>query len=459
MTPIVGLEAGRIERFLATVTDVDRDGTVPSLPDVAAEWDRCAVEPGSAVLVALPNGLSMLTVFFALLGAGAIPVPVAPAAGPDRIAAIARSLGASALVAKRTPAALLDGSRKHRLADAECLVWTTAAAIRYPERHVILLTSGTSGITTGCLHDFTALLRNARRHAASVGQRADDTVLLNLPLYYSYALVAQVLASVVSGSRLVVSGPPFTPPAYRHSLTEHGVTVSSLTPSAVEQLSEAGFRPPATLRALTVGGDVLRPVHLPMLLAATPEVYVTYGLTEAGPRVSTLAAHREPARRFASVGLPLQGTEVSLRPSPVGSGAGELLVRSDTVLRRKVPEGTADPLVAADTIATGDSFDVDDDGYLFFRGRLSDSVVINGEKVWLPSVRQVISSMRGVRAARTVVAVTETGGRCYDLEVYADDRSGVDVADVRRTLRRLLLRPEQPRNITLRPATEGVWHK
>ena len=48
--------------------------------------------------------------------------------------------------------------------------------------------------------------------------RGNDVVLVTLPLHYSYALVAQMLAGLVSGAGLVVSGPPFSVASYLSSL-------------------------------------------------------------------------------------------------------------------------------------------------------------------------------------------------------------------------------------------------
>ena len=66
-----------------------------------------------------------------------------------------------------------------------------------------------------------------------------------------------------------------------------------------------------------MGGDALAPELVARLveLRKGKEVYITYGLTQAGPRVSTLAAHAEPASRFASVGLPHEGTRCPFIPS------------------------------------------------------------------------------------------------------------------------------------------------
>src|SRR5262249_18147438 len=156
--------------------------------------------------------------------------------------------------------------------------------------------------------------KNAARHADSIGQQPDDTVLISLPLHFSFALVAQALGTLGRGGQLVVAGPPFQHAAYAAMVAAHGVTVSALTPLLVRPLLQHRTPLPESLRVLGVGGDSLPAEHVGELLRLRPggELYLTYGLTQAGPRVSTLAAHREPSSRHASVGLPIGGTAVSL---------------------------------------------------------------------------------------------------------------------------------------------------
>jgi long-chain acyl-CoA synthetase len=329
-----------------------------------------------------------------------------------------------------------------------------------------MLTSGTSGIVSACLHRVDSLARNARRHADAVGLRSDDTVLVTLPLFFSYAVVAQAFAALVTGARLLVSGPPFVPAAYLAALDQHSVTSSSITPTIARGLLAGGHALPAGLRVLTVGGDRLDPGHVAGLLAANPtaELYVTYGLTEAGPRVATLAAHREPSSRHASVGLPLAGVSVSLRPAP--AGAQELVVTADTVLLGKVGSSPrARTLIGPGTIATGDLFQIDEAGYLYFQGRISDFVVLRGEKVSLFAVRQFVQALPGVARCATVVSTDTEGNAHYDLQVQlaGTDSSADDVAAAERRIRHeantFLLPGERPRDILVEIADPAAFRK
>ncbi|MFJ4274279.1 class I adenylate-forming enzyme family protein [Streptomyces coelicoflavus] len=414
--------------------------------------------PGSPALITMPNGRAALAAFFGTLLAGLVPVLLPPASGAARIAAVRRRLGGAALIAPR-----IDPAR-HGATDVRPLDGRCEAALlgdgthqRYRPGEAVLMTSGTSGIASGCLHGVDALLRNAERHATAIGQRADDTVLVSLPLHYSYGLVAQALAAFVRGSRLVVSGPPFTPRSFADTVRDHDVTVSALTPGTAVRLAETPRACQAPLRVLTVGGDALDPSHVGSLLAGgLRELYLTYGLSEAGPRVTTLAAHREPEHRWSSVGVPLPGVRTYLR-DPAGDGPGaELVVESDTVLRRRLPGGA--PTVAG-TVATGDRFAIDPDGYHFFLGRSGDSVVIGGEKIWLPSVRRIAAGVPGVRRVTTTVYRDDHNELRYGLDVTVDDPGPRQTAEIENALNRVLLRAERPHRITLCRATTEEWHK
>lgn len=445
--------------FLAASVDLD-GGSDPGEPEVVLDAVAgLGLPPGSLVLIAMPNGRIALAAFFGALLAGAVPALLPPVAGAARIAEISRRLGGAALIAPRIDPARYAAAAVHPLGGrCEAVLLDDRAHPRYERGEVVLMTSGTSGIASGCLHGFDALLRNAGRHATAIGQRADDTVLVSLPLYYSYGLVAQALAAFVRSSRLVISGPPFTPRSFAETIRAHDVTVSALTPSAAVRLAAEPPAGAAALRVLTVGGDALDPVHVGSLLSGGPrrELYLTYGLTEAGPRVTTLAAHREPEHRWGSVGVPLPGVRTYLR-NPTGDGPGaELVVESDTVLRRRLPGGAP---TAGHTVATGDRFDIDADGYHFFRGRSGDAVVVGGEKVWLPSVRRIAAGVPGVRHASTTVYRDDRDELRYRLDVTVDDPGPRQAAEIERALNRVLLRAERPHRITLCQATEKEWRK
>jgi len=448
-----------VAAFLDRSVDLEQPATASRLPEALAGLEKLALPPGTPVVVAMSNGRPLLEYYFGALLLGLVPVLVSPAAPSARIDALARRIGAGAVVAARLVPHRYGVPAVLPLGDAQAVVLPRADPPHYLSGCALMLTSGTSGLFSGCLHRVDSLVRNARRHAAAVGLHGGDTVLVNLPLYYSYAIVAQALAALVTGARLVISGPPFAPTAYQAVIRRHGVTMSSVTPTIARLLLAHRDPLPNGLRVLTVGGDSLAGHQVGTLLSANPglELYVTYGLTEAGPRVATLAAHEEPAGRYGSVGLPLAGVATALRPVPGQPGATELLVTSDTVLLAKVGAGSPErTLVAPGTIATGDLFHVDEDGYLFFGGRLSDFVVLRGEKVSLAAVRRFVQSIPGVIRCSTVVG--DDGGH-FDLDVRV--AADLDEAQrrIRDAVRSFLLPGERPRRIAVAHPDLAVFQK
>jgi acyl-CoA synthetase (AMP-forming)/AMP-acid ligase II len=456
-----------LDGFFSRITEARPDpqapGSFSACELIAQSWRRLGVRPGDVIFLSLPNGTELLKQFFGALLAGAVPALVAPLMPAARLREMSEAMGARAIGALLLPNSDIGAERTEAIGPLQVALLPPSEQPAAEAGEVVLLTSGTSGFASGCVFDFESLLLNAQHHADSIGQRGDDdVVLVCLPLHFSFALVAQAMACLVRGSRMIISGPPFDPARYLRTLRDHGVTVSSLTPVLVRSLlvqGPAAF--PQSLRVLTVGGDCLPPDLVAELLARRPgkELYITYGLTQAGPRVSTLAAHAEPLRRYASVGLPLAGTKVFLSDAGLPQGVKQLCVSSRTVMKRAIGtiEGRArHALMAPQTIASGDAFEVDDGGYLYYKSRLSDYINRKGEKICLAAVRRIASQLPHVISARTPIVRDDDGTEDFDLELRVDGQFDTAAAasntpghGPHELFRGLLRRAEMPRHVRI----------
>lgn len=462
----VTLDPSTLQAFLDEIVQVDPPSQGRPKLDAATDGIlRLGLRPGQPVMVAMPNGIPFVTVVFALLVTGAVPVLLPPSAPPSRIRRMGQVLGADALVASQLPAHFT-GREPIRVlgGGAELAHLPSEEKQQYRPGEVILLTSGTSGVFSGCLHRIESLLLNAERHARAIEQTAGDRVLVNLPMHYSYAFVAQLLATFVAGGQVVLTGPPFTPASYERAVGDHAVTLSSLTPALVTSLLRTGRCLPTPLSRVTVGGDALAPSLVADLLARSPsvELYLTYGLTEAGPRVCTLAAHREPPERYGSVGLPLAGVSTHLLRSAPDDDVGELVIHTDTGMLRTVGRQDDPSERAADgrcVIRTGDLFRIDNDGYLFFVSRRPSSVMIRGEKVFLRSICACAETIPQVLGADAWAHKDVDGEDVFTLDVYCENAETVEPQEIRRQLADLLLRSEQPTHLLVHPAPNFGWRK
>jgi acyl-CoA synthetase (AMP-forming)/AMP-acid ligase II len=441
-----------IAAFLDRAVDIGNEVLVERpFPELADAWRAQGLRPGDLVLLAVPTGVALLQVFFGLLAAGGVPALLAPGTPSARLREMATVMGARAVGAVRLPSAGLDPERIERVGCLEIAWLAPTPEPAAAAGEVVLLTSGTSGFASGCVTSLEAMLRNGARHGDAIGQRPGDTVLVNLPLHFSFALVAQALGTLGRGGKLVIGGPPFTHDGYAKAIAAHAVTVSALSPTQVRTVLQHGTRLPESLRVLSVGGDALAPEHVAAMLRHRPggELYLTYGLTQAGPRVATLNAHQEPSSRHGSVGLPLEGTRVTLAELDDGSGRKELLVESDTVMRRRigVVEGRkGSDFQAPGVLRTGDVFEQDDAGYLYYRGRLAEYILRGGEKVCLATVRRLATKLPGVVTARTRVTPA-ADGEDYELTLVVSGAEPQPPENYRALLARSVRRPELPRAI------------
>jgi len=458
------LSPGLLDSFLDRTIEALPSGLPHSSPDCAAlgkAWRALGLRPGDLVLLCMPNCKELLHQFFGVLMADGVPALLPPMIPTARLREIATAMGAFAIGALRLPVGDLDAVSYNSIGPLHIAILAPPPEPAGAPGEMVLMTSGTSGFSSGCVFDFEAVLLNGQRHANAIGQRADDTVLLNLPLFFSFALSSQALSSLTCGNRLIISGPPFNQVGYRKRVKDYGVTISALTPVHIR----ADFHPDPGLlpglRVLSIGGDALEPELVARLVEwrQGKEVYITYGLTQAGPRVSTLAAHAEPPSRYSSVGLPHEGTTVSLRPVEDGSGRNQLCVSSATVMKRSIGrvEGRSNnDLVAPQTIATGDWFDQDKDGYLYYKGRLSDFISRKGEKISVAAVRRLAAGLPHVVNAKAHVFKHADGTEDFDLElrVEADSMGPQQESEMRGMLANLLRRTEMPRALHIEPANE-----
>jgi acyl-CoA synthetase (AMP-forming)/AMP-acid ligase II len=288
----------------------------------------------------------------------------------------------------------------------------------------------------------------------TLGIKASDKQLVMLPLYHSYGLITQSIGSIISGCELKIDVPPFNASRFADLILKERISVCGITPTiARELLRKKTTLPP--VRSMSVGGDRFTREEVAELLAKPfiNELYITYGLTEAGPRVSVLASHLSSMEQLDSVGRPfLEVTVLIEAPDP--NGIGQLLVKTPSVLRRKVgAPGIKQPLRADGFLETGDLFTKDASGYLRYVGRTTDMLVMKGEKLNTRSVSEIAESHPDVSFART----TGEAGDILVTAVWPKDSKMIDLDELKAFMKLHLRHHEIPDKIIQH--SPNVFHK
>ncbi|MEU5540950.1 long-chain fatty acid--CoA ligase [Streptomyces sioyaensis] len=375
------------------------------------------VRPGDRVAMLLVDTPQFPVVYFGVLAAGAVAIPLnvmSTASEIDHVLtdADARFLVcAASLLAQAREAAeplgtvlLTVGPGPAGTVDLENAAQDTApiddCAVREPDDvAVVFYTSGTTGEPKGVMLTHRNILYNVERMVTTpYAFRSDDVLLGCLPLSHGFGQICGMLTGFRAGISIVMM-PRFSGRAALALMTEHRCTVFMGVPTMYFRLLDAvaqGDQVPRLDRVYS-GGSALPVKTLDDVRSAFGcPVYEGYGMTET----SCSVAYHYPGLTFRSgtVGVPITGITVGIaRPNadridllPVGE-VGEIVVRGPNVMAGYLgrPDMTAEVLIDG-WFLTGDLGRLDGDGYLSVVGRKKDLILRGGYNVYPREIEEIL---------------------------------------------------------------------
>jgi len=303
---------------------------------------------------------------------------------------------------------------------------------------VILYTSGTTGRPKGAELTHSNMLINAfvsrDLHTKLIDVNAVQVSLIGLPLFHSYGQTVLMNGGVLDKCTLVLV-PRFEPKHVLELMIEEDVTIFAGVPTMYwGLLNEARQQDLDTsaiaenLVSCTAGGAAM-PVELLHAFEETFGVTILegYGLSETSP-VATFNQAGLP-RKVGSIGIPVFGTEVRVvdkNDKEVAPGeVGEIVIRGHNVMKGYVnrPEETAE-VMRNGWFHTGDLAHMDEDGYLFIRGRLKDMIIRGGFNVYPREIEEVLNEHAAVSLAAVVGVPDEESGE--EIKAYIVLEDGID---------------------------------
>ncbi len=274
---------------------------------------------------------------------------------------------------------------------------------------VILYSGGTTGTTKGIV--LTNLNFNA------LGQQVvavnpmfvpGDKMLAAMPVFHGFGLGVCIHAMLINGGRCVLV-PRFTPKSYAKDLTKKHCNYIAGVPTLYEALLRLPHMEGANLSCLKgvfSGGDSLS-VELKKKLDAflkehnaTVQVREGYGTTETVTACCLTPAHMS---KEGSIGLPFPDTYIKIvapgtaNELPYGE-EGEILLAGPTVMQEYMhhPEETAKALrIHEDGLKwayTGDLGTMDEQGFVYFKGRAKRMIVTSGYNVYPAQLENILDA-------------------------------------------------------------------
>lgn len=268
---------------------------------------------------------------------------------------------------------------------------------------IILYTSGTTAQPKGVVHSQRSLFEGARVVMDQV-RGSGDRPLATSQMAHMTGLQVVYLQGLIQGASVVLLK-AFGPTAALDAIERYGCTYVLSLPACLQQIAEQQAEHPrnvSSLQGILAGGDsVPAALQRRCLESFHVEVQEACGMTEVCP---TTFNPRE-AIRSGSIGLPVASIRiVDANGNDMGPGGiGEMIVRSpaNCIGYWNDPEATA-RLFEGGWLHTGDLASRDDDGYLWFKGRLKQIIILGGSNISPQEVEEALYQHPAVLEAGVV---------------------------------------------------------
>jgi acyl-[acyl-carrier-protein]-phospholipid O-acyltransferase / long-chain-fatty-acid--[acyl-carrier-protein] ligase len=408
---------------------------------------RSRIGGGTTAGIMLPNGIACGTAIFALQALDRVAAMINYSAGPVRSVQACKMAKIETVITSRGFVAALhfepiveamerEGIRVLHLEDiragaldrlcgfVRALLPAGLASHGLPRDPaapaLMLFTSGTEGMPKGVMLSHRNIIANAFQFGLRIGYGIGDSIFACLPMFHSFGLTLGFFLPVFSGTRTFL----YPSPLRYHDIPEHvydvGATLLLGTDTFLANYARMASPHDFYFLRFAIGGaERIKPETRRVWAEKFGvRLFEGYGTTEASPVISC----NSPLHYMAgTVGRPLSGMEIKLKPLDGIANGGELIVRGLNLMLGYVKAEAPGVVQPPEDgwYNTGDVVSVDEDGYITILGRTKRFAKIGGEMVPLGAIEAVVSAewpearhvaigIQQGRKGETIVLLTES---------------------------------------------------
>ena len=406
--------------------------------------ENLSVKPGNRVLIRSANNPAMVACWLAATKAGAVVVNTMPMLRAGELSAIVdkaeishslcdtRLMDEMAICAKSSEflktVVGFDGTSNHdaeldRLA-LEKPVQFDAVATAQDDVALLGFTSGTTGDPKATMHFHRDLLIIADGYAREVlGVTPEDVFVGSPPLAFTFGLGGLAIFPLRFGAAATLLETA-SPPNMIEIIEKYKATVCFTAPTAYRamlQAMDAGADLSSLRAAVSAGETLPAPVYHDWQEKTGKPMLDGIGATEM---LHIFISNRFTDHKAACTGKPVTGYEAKVIDEagaqvPRGT-VGRLAVRGPTGCRY-LADDRQHSYVKDGWNITGDSFMMDDEGYLHFAARNDDMIVSAGYNIAGPEVEAALLSHPFVSECGVVAAPDEARGAIVQAHVVLND--------------------------------------
>jgi long-chain acyl-CoA synthetase len=389
---------------------------------VAGLLHQRGLQAGDRVGIMMPNVAEVPVIYYGILRAGGVVVPMNPLLKGREVAYYLSDSGAGLVFAWHAFAGeARDGAGQAGAelivvdeTDFPALLGAAGPDDQVAERAdedtaVILYTSGTTGQPKGAELTHGNLISNVGVSCTDIAKAGpDDVIFGGLPLFHVFGQTVALNVAVAAGACLTLL-PRFDAAHALRIIAGHHVTIFEGVPTMYVALLHQPDRADydtSSLRLCISGGAAL-PVEV---LRGFEEAFGVpvlegYGLSETSPVASF--NHPDRVQKPGSIGTPIRGVQMRVVDKedgdiPLGE-VGEIVISGPNVMKGywQRPEATAEAIVGG-WFHTGDLARVDEDGYFYIVDRKKDMIIRGGYNVYPREIEEVLYEHPAVAEAAVI---------------------------------------------------------
>lgn len=286
---------------------------------------------------------------------------------------------------------------------------------------IILYTSGTTGQAKGAELTQSNVMMNTILTKQLFEGGPDDIHLVVLPLFHTFGQTVQMLGGLLGGNTLVLV-PRFDAEVVLQTLEKENITVFCGVPTMYWGLvnhadpeNKINLKKIASTLRLCASGGASIPVEIIKQFEEKFNVPILegYGLSETSPVATFNRIDIE--KKPGSVGVPIWGVEVQIFDQDdkplLAEEVGEIVVRGHNVMKGYLdrPEATQEAMRNG-WFHTGDLGKKDQDGYVYIVDRVKDMILRGGFNVYPREIEEVLITHPAISMAAVIGVPHESHG-------------------------------------------------
>lgn len=259
------------------------------------------------------------------------------------------------------------------------------------------ITSGTTDKPKICIRTFAALLAESESYIRTFNITEKDKLMSAAPLYHSFALGAIIFPALMSGASIYTIN-QFIPRKIVRMIEDYKITMLTMVPIMAKALCEMYSKKEYSLKSLRIplvgAGVITRALDDSFFGRYGIHLMSNYGSTETGGLISRVES--EP---LESMGKPMYGVKIKVcdeQKNIVENGQeGELYIKAEgmfsgyfSIEEQSIDSDGYHPM--------GDIVSVNEEGYIFYKGRKKLMINIGGKKINPLEVEKILLELPNI---------------------------------------------------------------